>query len=255
MERRDFLAAAAAAASSRRCSSSPLSAKLGDIGLATITVAKGMTRGAGGDARGVAEIGYSGDRVEPAVWQHGAEMRGHDAEESRASLSGAAHPVGDLTDANWPGGDRTRAHVLGARYSSVRRSRRRCGPRAPGSRSSPRSSIGQGAEARRRGRHPRLPQPCRRVRAGRWCAGALRRFLDETDRDLMQLELDCYWVTKAGHDPVAWLLRNPGRVAGAAHQGHGDGWRLCGCWRGHHRLPPDLSRAEACRGEALPGRA
>ena len=28
----------------------------------------------------------------------------------------------------------------------------------------------------------------------------------------MQLELDCYWVTKAGHDPVAWLLRNPGRV-------------------------------------------
>ena len=35
--------------------------------------------------------------------------------------------------------------------------------------------------------------------------------LDETEADLVQMELDLYWITQAGHDPMAYFERNPGR--------------------------------------------
>jgi sugar phosphate isomerase/epimerase len=35
--------------------------------------------------------------------------------------------------------------------------------------------------------------------------------LAETDPKLVQIELDLYWITKAGHDPLAYFARHPGR--------------------------------------------
>ncbi len=35
--------------------------------------------------------------------------------------------------------------------------------------------------------------------------------LADTDPALVGMELDLYWMTHAGHDPVAWLKRHPGR--------------------------------------------
>jgi sugar phosphate isomerase/epimerase len=35
--------------------------------------------------------------------------------------------------------------------------------------------------------------------------------LAETDPALVGMELDLYWMTRAGHDPVAWFQRHPGR--------------------------------------------
>jgi sugar phosphate isomerase/epimerase len=35
--------------------------------------------------------------------------------------------------------------------------------------------------------------------------------LTETDKDLVKMELDLYWATKAGHDPVELFTEHPGR--------------------------------------------
>ncbi len=35
--------------------------------------------------------------------------------------------------------------------------------------------------------------------------------LDNSDKDLVKLEMDMYWVTKAGQDPVAIINKHPGR--------------------------------------------
>ncbi len=35
--------------------------------------------------------------------------------------------------------------------------------------------------------------------------------LQNTDKDLVKMELDLYWVNKAGHDPLALFQQNPGR--------------------------------------------
>jgi sugar phosphate isomerase/epimerase len=35
--------------------------------------------------------------------------------------------------------------------------------------------------------------------------------LSKTDKDLLKMELDLYWVVRAGHDPVALFNANPGR--------------------------------------------
>lgn len=36
--------------------------------------------------------------------------------------------------------------------------------------------------------------------------------LAETDPELVRLEIDLYWMTRGGHDPVDYLARHPGRV-------------------------------------------
>ena len=36
-------------------------------------------------------------------------------------------------------------------------------------------------------------------------------FMKEMDADLITMEIDLYWVTKAGHDPVEIFKRYPGR--------------------------------------------
>lgn len=40
----------------------------------------------------------------------------------------------------------------------------------------------------------------------------LERFLAESDPAVVDLELDCYWAFKAGHDPIAFLRRHAARV-------------------------------------------
>ena len=35
--------------------------------------------------------------------------------------------------------------------------------------------------------------------------------LKETDKNMLKMELDLYWATKAGHDPIALFKANPGR--------------------------------------------
>jgi sugar phosphate isomerase/epimerase len=35
--------------------------------------------------------------------------------------------------------------------------------------------------------------------------------LNDTDKNLVKMELDLYWVTKAGHDPVTLFNQHPGR--------------------------------------------
>jgi sugar phosphate isomerase/epimerase len=35
--------------------------------------------------------------------------------------------------------------------------------------------------------------------------------LDNTDKELVKLEIDMYWVTKAGQDPIALIAKHPGR--------------------------------------------
>ncbi len=35
--------------------------------------------------------------------------------------------------------------------------------------------------------------------------------LDETEVDLVQMEMDLYWIAKGGHDPLAYFERYPGR--------------------------------------------
>lgn len=36
-------------------------------------------------------------------------------------------------------------------------------------------------------------------------------FLENTDKNLVKMELDLYWITKAGADPVAYFKKHPGR--------------------------------------------
>lgn len=36
--------------------------------------------------------------------------------------------------------------------------------------------------------------------------------LKQTDKDLVKLEIDCGWMVLGGHDPIATMRRNPGRV-------------------------------------------
>lgn len=35
--------------------------------------------------------------------------------------------------------------------------------------------------------------------------------LTETDKNLVKIELDLYWIVKAKQDPIAWIEKNPGR--------------------------------------------
>lgn len=35
--------------------------------------------------------------------------------------------------------------------------------------------------------------------------------LTETDKNLVKMELDLYWIVKAKQDPIAWMQKNPGR--------------------------------------------
>ncbi len=37
--------------------------------------------------------------------------------------------------------------------------------------------------------------------------------MEQTDADLVKFELDLYWITKAGYDPVEYFQKNPGRYS------------------------------------------
>ncbi len=207
MERRDFLMTAAAALPAMRMR--PTADRLGDIGMATITVAKGMRAAPEATLTALAEMGYKEIGL--------SQLYGSTAPALEAMMESVGlrcpvlhAPWADLSAANWPGAI-ARAQTLGARYIFC--------PSVPAAMWTSRAGISElaatfnraGAEARKAGvtlgfhNHAAEFLPVDGV-------PAFGRFLAETDRELVQLELDCYWVTKAGHDPVAWLLRNPGRV-------------------------------------------
>lgn len=207
MERRDFLLSAAAAFPAMRML--PTADRLGDIGMATITVAKGMRAAPAATLSALAEMGYTEIGL--------SQLYGSTAPALVAMMQSVGlrcpvlhAPWGDLTPANWPEAIE-RARTLGARYIIC--------PSVPAAMWTTREGIRElaatfnraGAESERAGvtlgfhNHAAEFAPVEGI-------PAFGRFLAETDRDLVQLELDCYWVTKAGHDPVAWLLRNPGRV-------------------------------------------
>lgn len=42
---------------------------------------------------------------------------------------------------------------------------------------------------------------------------AYDELLQRTDPELVQMELDCFWITYAGHDPLEYFDRHPGRFA------------------------------------------
>lgn len=209
MERRDFLAAAAAGAAIPALRLTPAAEKLGDIGLATITVAKGMTTAPGRTLDAVAEIGYTEIGLSQLYGSTAPQI------EEMLKKSGLRCPVlhlpwADLSDANFPAA-LERCHILGARYLFC--------PSLPAAKWTTRAGISelaevfnrQGAKARDEGVVLGFHNHAAEFALVEGVPG-FARFVDETHRDLMQLELDCYWVIKAGHDPVAWLLRNPGRV-------------------------------------------
>ena len=107
MERRDFLAAAAAATALGRL---PAAGKLGDIGLATITVAKGMTEQPAKTLDAVAEIGYTEIGLSQLYGSTAAQI------EEMLKKSGLRCPVlhlpwADLSDANFPAA-LERCHIL-----------------------------------------------------------------------------------------------------------------------------------------------
>src|SRR5207245_1055857 len=78
--------------------------------------------------------------------------------------------------------------------------------------------------------------------------------LAETDPQLVQLEIDLYWITKGGQDPLAYFARWPGRVP-LVHVKDSAGppeHRLLDVGAGAiERIPlPDLCRAAAAMGLA-----
>lgn len=206
MQRRDFLAAAAAVPALQLF---PASTKLGDIGLATITVAKAMTANPATTLAAIAEIGYT-ELGLSQLYGHSAEMLATEMKRVGLRCPVLHTPWSELTEEKWPAVI-ARAQLLGSRYIFC--------PAVPAAMWTTRAGISElarvfnraGAEARQAGvilgfhNHAAEFLPVDGV-------PAFGRFLDETDPKLMQIELDCYWVTKAGHDPVAWLRRWPGRT-------------------------------------------
>lgn len=203
--RREFVAASAAAL----LPAMRFDAGLGDIGLATITIAKGMTADPAATLKAVRAIGYSTLGL--------SQLYGRTATEMRAMIdaAGLRAPVLHCTwaDIDSPALDATlkRARILGASYLFV--------PSVP----APlwRSQRGIDTIAARFGAAGVVAQ-MEGVTLGFHNHAdefalvdgepAFGRFLSQTDEKRVVVELDCYWVTRAGHDPIAWCNRWPGRI-------------------------------------------
>ncbi|MEO5799311.1 MAG: sugar phosphate isomerase/epimerase [Gemmatimonadales bacterium] len=204
--RREFVAVGAAAVLPALAGRE---ARLGDIGLATITIARGMTADPAATLKSVAAIGYATLGL--------SQLYGRGAAEMRAMIDDAGlrcpvlHcPWADI-DAAALDATLKRAHLLGARYLVV--------PSVPAELWRTRRGIDEiaarfgaaGIIARMDGItlgfHNHADEFA--VVDGEPAFG---RFLAQSDPRSVVLELDCYWVTRAGHDPVAWMNRWPGRI-------------------------------------------
>ncbi|MES2305006.1 MAG: sugar phosphate isomerase/epimerase [Gemmatimonadota bacterium] len=214
--RRDFVAASAAAllplkrvAPLPRALEGPQDRQLGDIGLATITIAKGMTTDPAATLKAVAAIGYATIGL--------SQLYGRDAPEMRTMIeaAGLRCPVLHCTWADIDSAPMTvvleRAMMLGATYLYV--------PSVP-------AELWRkvGGIDRLAGRFNVSAEVAAKVgitlgfhnHADEFALvdgePAIGRFLSRTEPKRVVVELDCYWVTRAGHDPVAWMNRWPGRI-------------------------------------------
>ena len=70
--------------------------------------------------------------------------------------------------------------------------------------------------------------------------------LAETDPRLVQLEMDLYWITKGGQDPLDVFRQVAGRFPAGAHQGHG---------RDRPAVLPRSARAPSTSGASSAGRS
>src|SRR5205807_7523099 len=69
----------------------------------------------------------------------------------------------------------------------------------------------RGGPSPRRGLAVRLPQPRLRIRA-HGGPPALRRPARDDRPQARQFEMDLYWITKGGQDPLTYFARWPGRI-------------------------------------------
>lgn len=183
--------------------------KLGDIGLATITIAKGMVADPAGTLKAVRGIGYATLGL--------SQLYGRTAPEMRAMIDAAGLRCPVLhcpwADIDFPALDATlaRALTLGATYLFVPSVpadfwRTRKGIDALAARFGDAGSVAHTAGITL-GFHNHADEFA--LVDGQPAFG---RFLAQTDPRSVVLELDCYWVTRAGHDPIAWCNRWPGRI-------------------------------------------
>ncbi len=205
MDRREFLAVIASTAPAVRSNLLPPSRP--PFGVATITVQRGMTADPAGTLNALTAIGYREIGL--------SRLYGHDANALRQMIDDAGLGV-DVGHVQWNELDDwsatlDRSEILGHRWLFV--------PAVPNEMWKTRSGVAElvkrfsecGAEARRRGmrlgfhNHAVEFEPVDGF-------PAVGRFWDETDPDHVVIELDCYWVTRAGHDPLVWLRRYPGRT-------------------------------------------
>jgi sugar phosphate isomerase/epimerase len=210
MDRRTFLEAAGAAVlgpSLVACAPKAAAAKIAAIGLQLYTVRDLMKKDVEGTLAAVAAAGYK--EVEFAGYhdKSPADIR---AMLDRHGLTAPSVHTGDIAPAAWAKA-LDAAKIIGHQYIVV--------PWIP--------------EARRKtlDEWKRVAADFNRVAATAKAAGVQFGYhnhdfefqlvegripfdvlLAETDPNLVQLEIDLYWITKGGQDPLAYFARWPGRV-------------------------------------------
>jgi len=215
MERRTFLTGSAAFAASL---ASPVrSAPRFPIGIQLYTVAAEMAKDLPGTLKAVHDIGYR--EVETAGFT------GLSAKEFRKRLDDAGLKCASchlpLADGDWQG-QFDIAHTLGAHYAVASTMfNQKAGKNAA-------DITGAGDRAA----FDAMTQDMNRIGAAAVKAGLqfayhnhdfeFKKFgdgqivydllLKQTDKDLVKLEIDCGWMILGGHDPIATMRRNPGRV-------------------------------------------
>ena len=60
--------------------------------------------------------------------------------------------------------------------------------------------------------------------------------LENLDPELVNFQMDLYWVTAAGADPLAYFEAHPRPLQSLARQGYGRSGKICPGWRRLHRL-------------------
>lgn len=215
MERRAFLAGSAAVAASLALPAR--SAPRFPIGIQLYTVAAEMAKDLSGTLKAVHDIGYR--EVETAGFA------GLSATEFRKRLDDAGLNCVSchlpLADGDWQG-QFDSAHALGAHYVVASTMfNQKAGKNAA-------DITGAGDRAA----FDAMTADMNRIGAAAVKAGLqfayhnhdfeFKKFSDgqmvydlllkQTDKDLVKLEIDCGWMVLGGHDPIATMRRNPGRV-------------------------------------------
>jgi sugar phosphate isomerase/epimerase len=210
MDRRTFVETAGGAALASLTLSSPLTAyrsrRLDRIGVQLYTVRDRMAKDFEGTLAQVATIGY---REVEFVGYFGKDPREVRATLDRHGLAAPAAHIGLTPPDQWRAA-LDGAHVVGHRYLVVAWIPPEARRTLEDYKRAAESFNRAGAEAKAAGiqfayhNHDfeferldrRLPYDV---------------LLAETDPQLVQLEMDLYWITKGGQDPLAYFARYPGR--------------------------------------------